>query len=205
MATGTITYTITCAGLTLSGTLTRTAEGSKAETITVPAGVAGAMTASSAGVDGMATGHGFVTSDIIDLHWDDPSTGARKSRRGLTVDTDAASTITFDDDPAAEGDALPAEDVAVVVSARTTISCLFDGDLVDLLVAVSSRDGVADFRDSGGSELVLTLTGTEPYMWAVDGGVTNPVAGDDIISIIVSNATITAGTFNFAAIYDSVS
>lgn len=203
MYTGRITSNVNIGGVAMSGTVEREAETVLPTKTILPAGVAGAI--SAAGVDGLATGHGFTALDVIDVHWLDPSTGARKSRRGITLDDSAANAVEFDNDPAAEGDALPAEDTAVVIAMQVTISGVtFEGDALKILGVKATKNAVADFRDSGGSELVLTLTAEEAYLWAIDHSGANPVAGDTIATIVASNASTTATTLSIAALLDTV-
>lgn len=200
--TATINAQYTIGGIAFSGSSSQSAEGQIGQVVSLAAGVAGAI--SSAGVDGLATGHGISGSDVIDVHWTDPSDGSHKCRRGLTVDTANANDIEFDETPAGEGDSLPAEDTACVVSVQTVVTCPFDGDLLLMIAAKSTQIAVADFRDAGGSELVLTFAANGTWSWETGKGFSNPVASDDIVQVKVSNGSTTAATFYLGILYDSV-
>lgn len=200
MQTGTIAATITIGGTNFRSTASRQAEGHVAHVVAIPAGIAGAI--SAAGVDGLATGHGLVQNDVIDIHW--TAAGVRKARRGVTVDTAAANAITFNDDPAAEGDALPAEDTAVVVSKRVTIDTEWDGDDIEILACKATKDLMADFRTAAASEMAKHLSADEAWWWISGQGVANPLASDSVASIVLSSATTTAGVFYLGLLYQSV-
>lgn len=200
--TGTVTTVYSIGGISFSCKATRTGEMNVGQNVVIPAGKAGAISAS--GVDGLVTGHGIVGSDLIDIHWSDPSDGTHKCRRGVTVDSAAANAITFDDSPAAEGDALPAEDTQVVVSVQVPIVMAFDGDLLLIIGAKTSQRAMVDFRDSEGSELAVKLTANEGWGWTVDQGVTNPMAADDIVLLNASNGSTTETTLQISGLLDSV-
>lgn len=197
---GTLTGTVTIGGQSFSFRIARTAEGGFPQEVPIAAGVAGAI--SAAGVDGLAAGHGIAQGDIVDLHW--TAVGVRKCRRGLTVDTTAAAAITFDNNPAAEGDALPAEDTAVVVSVQTPVTVEFDGDDVEMIALRMDRDGMADFREAAASQEAVMVTKGELWAWTKDTGVANPLAGNAVTHINVSNADVLAGAFKLAGLYHSV-
>jgi hypothetical protein len=200
--TGRINQSIAIGGLTFSGSITRTAEGVLTQVVDLAAGHAGAISAT--GVYGLATGHGILDTDTVDVHWTDPSDGTHKCRRGLAVDTSAANAITFDNDPAAEGDALPAEDTAVVVSVQTEIECAFSGDDLLMIALRASQRCIADIRDAGGSELPQKLVAGEAWYWASDQGVTNPVASDSLTKIVASNGSAVATTLYIGLLLDTV-
>jgi len=202
MQTGQIVSSIVVGGIQFSSSVSRSAEGQISHSVVLPAGIAGAI--SAAGVDGLPTGHGIVATDIIDVHWSDPSTGDHKCRCGLTVDTDAANAITFDETPAGVGDTLPAEDTAVVVSLRTTIDTDWDGDLLEMIAAKNTVRALADFRSASASIMALKQVAGEAWSWVSNQGIANPVTGDPISSIVISNGSTTAGTFYIGLLYQSV-
>lgn len=200
--TGTLTVTISIGGIAFSGKASRTGEGSIGQVVTLPAGKAGAISAS--GVDGLTTGHGIIGTDIIDIHWDDPSDGSHKCRRKVTVDSAAANAITFDNSPAAEGDTLPAEDTAVVIAKQVTISQGFIANQLQLIGAVATERAVLDFRSSGASELAQKLVSKEGWAWAINQGVANPMSGDTIATMVASNGSTTAATLTVTGLLDTV-
>lgn len=202
MLTATITSSYSVGGIAFVSTASRQAEGQIGHVLTLPAGVAGAI--SAAGVDGLATGHGILDTDTVDVHWDDPTDGSHKCRRGLAVDTVAANAITFDNDPAAEGDALPAEDTAVVVSLRVTVNTDFDGDDVEVVAARCTQRAVVDFRAAAASLAAVKLPAGEAWSWMSDQGAANPLTGDPVDTVVASNGTVTEATLNLGALYQSV-
>lgn len=201
LQSGVINSAITVGGFSFSSRIELTAEGVINHSFDLPAGVAGAITAGG-GVDGLATGHGFEVADIVDVHW--TQGGEAKSLRGLVVATASANAVTFEISPEGEGDALPAEDTAVVVSIQTEITTAFDGDSVEILAVRSTKNAVADIRDSAGSELLLDLVANGAYWWANGQGIANPLASDTVASVLVSNASTEIATFYFACLYQSV-
>lgn len=200
--TGRITVTVSMGGQAFSGNTSRDGEGCLTQVVTLPAGSAGAISAS--GVDGLVTGHGIAGSSVIDVHWSDPSDGSHKCRRGITVDGTATNAITFDETPEGEGDALPSEDTAVVVSVQVPIVSAFDGDQLMIIAAKSGTRSIVDFRTSSASALAQKLVAGETFSWATDQGVTNPMAGDDIASMVATNGETTATTLYISMLLNSV-
>ena len=170
---------------------------------TLAAGQAGVMD-STTGVDGLTTGHGLVTADIIDLHYDDPSTGEHKVRRGLVIDTDAANAITFDETPAGEGDSLPANDVNVVVAVQVTLTTMsVVGNNIKLIVVGATSKSVIDIRQNAStSKQVAVLPADDAWAYVKFGNNTNPFAGITITVIHCSNATTSEGRMTLAVNYD---
>lgn len=202
MPTGYSRSTINVGGMSFVSTVSRDGEGQISHQVSLAAGKAGAISAS--GVDGLPTGHGFVQNDIIDVHWVDAD-GVPKCRYGITVDSAATNAITFDDTPNAAGDALPAEDWAVVVSLQTLIDTDFDGDNVALIAAMSSKQARICFEKEAGTVIKsVNVPANEAWMWASNQGVANPLTGDPVGKIIVSNGSASAATVVVGLVYSSV-
>lgn len=207
MSTGRISSSHSVGGIAFSGSTRQTAEGGLNRSVTLAAGVAGAMgpgTPAATIVDGLPTGHGLEVADLVDFHWADPTDGSRKVRRGYRVDTANANDIVFDETPTPDGDTQPAEDTAVIVSLQSDIVTAFDGDLMLMLSVLCAQDAIADFRVGASTEFALLLVADEPYAWYGQQGFTNPVAGHDITNIIGSNGSVTAATFKLGMLQDSV-
>ena len=203
MQTATVASTVVIGGISFNSGLARQAEGNIGQIVTLPAGVAGAV--SPTGVDGLATGHGFQADDVIDVHWTDPTDGvSHKCRRGVKVDTASANAITFDNSPAAEGDALPAEDTAVVVARQVSINTDFDGDDVVIVGAKADQRAMVDFRSAAVSLAAKKLAACEAFLWASNWGFANPLAGDPVDVVKCSNGTTTSATLYLGLLYDSV-
>jgi len=207
MPTATITRNVSVGGMSLPSSISRTEEGLIAHEITLAAGVAGAITAGQIGVDGLAGGHGIVGTNIVDIHWDDPTTGLHKVRYGATVDTANANDIEFDNNPAEEGDALPAEDVAVVVCVQQVIDT--DVDLNNAkLVAVhcGQRAHCAFTNDDPATQKGLKIAADTTFIWNEGEGIDNPFIADadDLLDEInVSNGSIVEATLQIGILYDS--
>jgi hypothetical protein len=202
--TGRIQSNYTIGGISFTATATRTAEGQVAPFVdTVPAGVAGAISAT--GADGLTVGHGILQGAIVDVHWTDPADGTHKVRRGLTVDTTAAAAITFDNAPVAEGDALPAEDTVVVIGVQVVAACLLDGDLIEMIGAMATQRASMDIRSAAASLLALKLVASEGWAWVSNQSVANPLAAGDITHLVLSNSSVVAMTLSVGLLYQSVS
>jgi len=201
MLTATIASTFSVGGIAFTSQASRSAAGQIGHNITLPAGVAGAI--SAAGVDGLATGHGIAGSDVVDVHWTDPADGTHKCRRGLTVDTANANDIEFDETPTGEGDALPAEDTAVIVGLQVEVNTDFDGDDMEIVAVRSSQRAVIDFRDAAASLSAVKLPAAEAWSWVSGQGVANPLTGDPVDKAVASNGSTTAATLNLGILYAS--
>jgi hypothetical protein len=202
MQTGSSTSSFSVGGLAFTSTVSRQGEGIVGHVVDIPAGVAGAISAT--GVDGLADGHGILDTDVIDVHWTDPSDGTHKCRRGIAVDTSSANAITFDNDPAAEGDALPAEDTDVIVSVQVVIETEWDGDDVEMIACKATQRAIADFRSAAASLMAAKLPSGEAWSWASGQGTTNPLTGDPVASVVISNGSTTAAIFSLGLLYQSV-
>lgn len=202
MQTGTIAASITVGGITFASNVSRQAEGNISHVVALPAGLAGAISAT--GVDGLATGHGLQAADVIDVHWTDPSDGTHKCRRGITIDTANANDIAFDETPAGAGDTLPAEDTAVVVSKQVTVTTAFDGDNAEIVAAKATQRGSVDFRSASASLAAVKLTAGEAWSWVSGQSAANPLTGDPVASIQASNGSTTAAMLYVGVLYQSV-
>ena len=135
----------------------------------------------------LPAGHGF-TDGKFDVFWD----GGKRYGLDGTIVTNA---LTLD---GGEGDDFPATaDETVVVCPQTALDLTFDGDNLVLIGAISTRDGLLLFRDSGGTLVgnPVELLANVPWGWATGRG-TNPLAGNAVASGSISNSS-TAGTMGF--------
>ncbi len=153
-------------------------------------------TDNNTGVLTMVTGHGVTTGMRLDVYW---TTG---SRRGVTTVV-SGDAITID---LGAGDNLPTNLTAVTAQVPAEEAYALSGDDLDFIFARASRRSLVVFADAADAELfaiVGELGGTTggAYQWrdptaapaASDGGVTNPMAGDAIAKVFVSNGD-SAGT-----------
>jgi len=200
--TSTVTLNYVIGGTSFSSKETKTAEGAISHVLDLPAGIAAVRT--TPGSDTMVTGHGLVATDIVDVHWDDPTDGTHKVRRGLTIDIANANDVTFDETPAGEGDALPANGTALVLGKQVVVSTLFDGDDLELVATKCDVKSMVDMRTVAASKQAQKLAAGASWFWLKGFGFTNPLAASDITEAKASNGSVTAGTVNFALMYQSV-
>lgn len=144
-------------------------------------------TDANTGVLTMVSGHGFATSDKIDVFW----TGG--SRRNMTA-TVATNAVTVD---GGSGDDLPANLTAITAMKPTDVPMVIDGDELLFLGINCPRAGYAVFLDDAGSPAEIaaatfTLAANDGYVWGNGNGVTNPLAGEVTSAIRVSHGDSTA-------------
>ncbi len=173
----------------------------------LPAAKIGQLTTrtdANTGVITMVTGHGITTGQRLDVYWVNttPGDGVHGARRGVTsvVSGDA---ITID---LGAGDNLPNNLTAITASVAQEEEFLKTGDDLAYLFARATRRSLIVFADAADAELFaivgeLDTTIGGAYQWrdpaeapvASDGGVTNPLAGEDIAKVFLSNGD-SAGT-----------
>lgn len=195
-----VTYGVSVSGggLTMQPqSIVRTASGAIAIEETLIAGTAGVLTTRATDVAGtvtVATGHGIVTGDIIDVHWD--IAGVKGVAYKCTVGTVSAPTgdtsIPF---TLASGDVLPAQDSAVVICEVISMSAGIDADNTKFLaIEVSTIDKTLrtaahiQFQDVGAAEIAeIDLVTNVPSVWDLEGGSANPFTGNPITTAKVTN------------------
>lgn len=186
---GLISVGITVGDETLSGAIAESGGQREQLNTALAAGLAGRLTtrtSDSVGVITLASGHGITGSDVIALQW----VGGR--RREITVSNPLTLTIDIAD---GEGDVLPADETNLVVCKEVEIESLWTGNLAQLIAVSCDQDCQVRFCDDGDVELLaLELLANSPYFWNVGSGLTNPVAGDSVAKMVVSNGTVVAGT-----------
>lgn len=158
--------------------------------ITVAAGKPGTLTTrtdNDTGTLTMETGHGIITGDTIDLYWD----GGQ--RRNVTVGTVATNSVPID---LGEGDNLPVATTEIIACVVTEQPFIAEGDDLKAIVAnFTGGDGTSKcqvtFMD--GSTVVGSAVLTPPYgySWYTGSGITNPLAGDSVTGIQLSNGSET--------------
>ena len=199
MPTGTLYTNISVAGISGTGVQTRTGEGAIAQDPTLAAGITGTLstrTSDTAGTLTVAEGHGVEQNDVIFIFWDDG--WCYEAVAGVTTGT----TIPFTD---AKGDVLPTEDSEVVCSVETIINTDFDGDDVQMLALLSTQRAGAVFEDAGDDVIVaMELLASEPFAWAANTAIANPITGDAIDEIHVANGGTSEAQFKLGLVYDSV-
>jgi hypothetical protein len=175
--------------------------------ISLPAGESGTLSTRTDDGEGVLTitSHSVEVGDEIDIYWTDPDNSyATKARYGVTVDSVDTNTITFDNSPAASGDALPTVDTAIVASVRVEIAAYIDGDNVRMFGLTCDQVSQCSFYDSG-SALVKQYEidyANQFHVWWVSSGITNPLTGNMIYTAEASNGTTTAATLNILILDD---
>jgi len=199
-STASLSYTI--GGFAIASTAIRIADRVEGYDFTLPVGIAGEITAT--GADTLVTGHGLIATDIIDVHWDDPSTGDHKCRRGLTIDTANANDVLYDETPAGEGDALPAIGTVCVLSKQVTLTTIsVPGDKMVMIVGGSDLKSVLDIRQNAStSKQLVKFAVDQSWSWIKDVGDANPFAAITVTVLRVSNGSTTLGSVHFAVHYD---
>lgn len=203
MQTSTISASMSVGGINFTSRVSRQAEGQVSHIVDLLAGETGKI--SAGGVDNMDTGHIIEAADVVDIHWDDPTDGTHKCRRGLLVDTAEANLITFDEVPPGEGDALPAVGTVCVVNEQVEINTDFTGNDVELVAVMCTKRGMADFRTSVPAEIVaVKLVAGEGWDWASEQNIVNPLADAVVDKIIVSNGETAEARVYVGVLYQSV-
>lgn len=182
------------AGLSVSSSVTRSADSVTGYDPTLPAGKAGTLSTRTDDNTGEATlgaSHGITTGMIVDVYWDGGV------RYGVTVGTVAGTAVPLD---GGAGDNFPAEDAAIVVTPQVTINIAIDGDALALLAikALFASQQSTDkahiaFYDADDDEIAdVDLTAHVAQVYDIAGGASNPFTGDPITYAKASNGSSTA-------------
>jgi hypothetical protein len=186
-------------GVSFVGSVQRSADGTIGEVITLSAGVAGAV--SSSGVASLPTGHGFTVSQVVNVHWLDPTTSAPKCSRGNTISTSDTNDIVFSGSPAPTGDSMPSVGTACVVCVQTTMAVAVTGNNIQQIAGVATGQSIMDFHSSGGSIVAFDMPANEAWSWSANQGINNPFSGATVASVIVSNGTTAPITLSIGILY----
>lgn len=145
------------------------------------------------GIVTLSTGHGIVTSDLVDLYW---SGGARF---GMTA-TVSGNAVTVD---GGSGTSLPSTGTAMAVKKPQQENFRVNGSSLSGLYLKSAQVGRIAFYNSLGSltyATTLTAGGTEAYV--TGDGVTNPLAGTtNVDHVTFSHGSTAAVSQLVAAVY----
>ena len=197
MAKGTVGIQANIAGLTINGTLERTADGGKSHEIPLPAGTAGTLTTRTDDDTGVATlesGHGLQNGDYVTVFWSGGS-------RGYMAAAVAGDAITVD---LGDGDVLPPQDTVVVVTKGVQVTSDFDGDDMQLIVAKCDRRAFVGFIVATVIAYPLELPAGEPWVWAADQVIANPLTGGPVHAFYVANSSATtAGMLLLGILFDT--
>lgn len=193
--TATLTGNIQIAGVSMPLAFSRSNDGGIARDIVLAAGQAGTMSATSNTVTLDSTPVGLATSDTVDVYWDGGL------RHGCSVSAIDGNDITLS---GGSGDALPAESSAVVLCEATEINYDVDGDDINLIAGYFSGRGFMDIRSDSASLYSREFAAASTWFLDIASLDSNPLTGDPIDSVRVSNGTTAAITVRIASLDDSV-
>ena len=197
MPTSMLNITGSVGGISINSSISRTADGQISHQVALPAAKSGTLstrTSDTAGTLTLASGHGIVDADVVDLYWD----GGR--RYGVVV-----GTVAGDDVPISggAGDVLPAQDTAITVRVQQQIDTDFVGNLLEAIAALCNQRGHVAFYNETTLELAVDLAAEELWWWLSGGTAANPLAGKTITHVVVTQASTSATTFRLGVLYDS--
>jgi hypothetical protein len=181
MAQGTYAVSVAIGGISVQKSIVRTFDHPNTYEVTLPVAWAVSSwvkTDADTAAGALATGHGQTTG-TYDVYW----TGGARYDVAVTVtgDTLALEGGTGTDFPATAN-------ATVKISKQTTINTAIDGDAIEIIAlslgytdASATSRGRLLFEDAAGDDIAsITLAGNAPVVYDVEGGVSNPFAGDPI-------------------------
>lgn len=162
---------------------------------TVPAAKTGTLTTRTdddTGTCTMASGHGFSTSDKIDLFW------AGGSRRAMDA-TVTGDSVVLD---GGSGDNLPIATTAITAMKPVEVLLDLTGDDVVALAVNAPQGGYVVFVDDAPADIsaaTYRLSTTSPgSSWTDSSGETNPLAGATVTAVKFSHG-YSAGAVDMTA------
>ncbi len=184
------TRLVKVAGLEFGGSVNRSASGGISHSpLPLPAGVGGTLDTRNSdtnGVCGLASGHGYVNGDKLDVYW--VGTGNIRYNMAATVSGD---NVTVD---AGAGKVLPIATTVVVVSKRLEVDVDFDGDKIEsIAIASNSRSHIWFITGADASIFPQEIVANELWSWVANQGVANPLAGAIIGKVQYSCGEVLAG------------
>lgn len=147
----------------------------------------------------MDSGHGITTGSLLDVYWEGGC------RRGMTVGTVATNSVPID---GGNGDNLPVVNTEITAMVPVVHNLLIDGDNVLGFAFYGQRRAAIDFLETASAygfgvdveEDNSDLSGG--YIWDSASGVTNPLAGLDVVEVRMSHGDSGASrTVRVAIVY----
>lgn len=193
------TQSVSVGGISISGTVTRTADAQIGNVTTLPAAKSGTLstrTSDTAGTLTLGSGHGITTGSTINIYW---SGGVRY---GVTVGTVSGTSVPF---TSGNGDNLPIATTVITAATVVEIDIDVDGDLVQLLALSCNKKCHVDIQESDNSQIVgISLAANEPVVWIADLSIgANPLAGAVVAKIITANGETAEATLKIGMLYES--
>jgi hypothetical protein len=195
-----IRVSATVAGISVGASITKSEEAGFQLIENVPAANPGTLTTRTDDDTGVITKtlatHNITTGEIVDVYW---SGGARY---GMTAGTIATSAAVIPIDGGA-GDNLPLGTTPAVTVAHRTVydSSSFTGTDAQMLAAACDDSQRAHIRlmSSTSESLSIKIAAGEAFLWWANNGFANPITGDTIDSIEITQEAATATDVRFAA------
>jgi len=208
MPNGTFAINLSIAGVSISKTITRTADHPEAFVIDLPVGATGTLSTRTDNDTGVVTAanHGLLQGDKVDVYW------AAGRRYGMEVSSVSGNLVTVGTDAGhvGAGDNFPIATTAVTIVKQVLVNATIDGDAAELIgvsleYTSTGGKGHVSFFDAADDEIVaVDLVGNVPQVHDIAGGATNPFTGDVITYAMASNGSSTlAGTLKVLVLADS--
>lgn len=175
-------------GLSIGGSQVVQGDTSNPYELTVPAAKAGSLTTrtdNDTGIVTVASGHGILDTDVVDLY----DSAGQLLRKDMDVTAVTSTTISVD---GGSGDNLPIVSTAVKVAKQMTVGVFIDRSAIqifgiELKVPGATTQGRALFLDSGPASVAdLELTANSGIIAHVAAGATNPLSAD-AVSLKITN------------------
>lgn len=155
--------------------------------VSIAAAKVGQLTTRTNNTDGtltMVAGHGFATSDIIDLYWNG---GCRVN---VTVGTVATNSVPIS---GGTGDNLPANLTAITAMKPTSIDIAFDATELYAMAFFCDAIGSASFMESTTVHLKwTTLAVSQALGWTNQDATSNPLSTNSVGVIKLSHGDSTS-------------
>lgn len=133
-------------------------------------------------------GHLVTTGARIDIYWTNAD-GTYGCQRACTVGTVSGTSVPFD---LGIGDNLPAQASAVIVGICEEFTFTFTGNNIKALaVASDGRATIVICSSTATEELAKVFTRADAYGWTSSDSETNPLSGDTITKVFMSQADTT--------------
>lgn len=172
-------------GAALDAVAVLTGSGQESTDPTLPAAKSGTLSTRGGNDTGtltLATGHGILTGDRIDVYWEGGL------QRGVTVGTVAGNAVPFS---GGSGDNLPAQDTPILAGIRVMRSVSFNGAYCAAFGITATGRANVELIDADDVIIQAKEIGpSAPYLWWVALGV-NPIASGIIKELHASTGELT--------------
>lgn len=157
---------------------------------TAKAGTLSTRTDNNTGTLTLESGHGITDGQIIDVYW---SGGVQRT---VTVGTVSGTSVPID---GGIGDNLPTAATAITACVQKAINLAIDGDNADIVAVILETNDKSlrttanvQFLDAAADVIAeIDLVANVPQVWDIEGGSSNPFAGDPITNLKASQANST--------------